>query len=65
MKLYNTFTAQVKLSKKKYRILKRADLCQSLADHLHTSRNDFERSEDISEDILLDNDYKQKVQPCK
>lgn len=31
-----------------------ADLCQSLADHLYTLRNDFERFEDISKDILSD-----------
>uniref|UniRef100_A0A8C3HPZ8 Uncharacterized protein n=1 Tax=Chrysemys picta bellii TaxID=8478 RepID=A0A8C3HPZ8_CHRPI len=36
-----------------------ADLCQSLADHLHTLRNDFERFEDISKDILPDTNYKE------
>uniref|UniRef100_A0A674J5Q6 HAT C-terminal dimerisation domain-containing protein n=1 Tax=Terrapene triunguis TaxID=2587831 RepID=A0A674J5Q6_9SAUR len=36
-----------------------ANLCQSLADHLHTLRNDFERFEDISKDILPDTNYKE------
>ncbi|KAM9172176.1 uncharacterized protein ACDP82_016619 isoform 1-T2 [Pangshura tecta] len=35
------------------------NLCQSLADHLHTLRNDFERFEDISKDILPDTNYKE------
>jgi hypothetical protein len=38
---------------------KYVDLCQSLADHLHSLRNDFERSEDISTNILPDTDYKE------
>jgi hypothetical protein len=36
-----------------------ADICPSLADHMPTLKNDFERFEDISKDILPDADYKE------
>ena len=35
-----------------------SDLCASLADHLHTSRNHFERFEKVAKERLPDVDYK-------